>query len=287
MKGKDIRPPCRVTGTPAAPALSATRPSMACPDPPRSRLPGVGATTRPLRARQVVMATGRAGPAPCQRCWLLPSAGSGPSHQEPACPAPALARPVRPGRPLSPAGRRSTARGLRRSPGRNSRVQTGAHARRYASARSRSAGAHPCALLPTPSGARSSASVMACWRRPWSRSNLVSGRMLGLSRHRKSWRAGTSAPMNPSLSGCSRSAGQDARQWPVGPQLCPLDRRTGPSPTEGPLPLSQRAALLRMAPQARDWRPSARYPGPASRASGAAGWNRLVTAWVSGGETGR
>ena len=41
-------------------------------------LPGVGAATRPFRARQVVMATRRAGPASCQRCWLLPASRLGP-----------------------------------------------------------------------------------------------------------------------------------------------------------------------------------------------------------------
>jgi polar amino acid transport system substrate-binding protein len=39
-----------------------------------------------------------------------------------------------------------------------------------------------------------------------------------------------------------RSAGQDARQWPVGRRLCPLDRRTDPGPAESPLPLSRVAA---------------------------------------------
>jgi hypothetical protein len=33
---------------------------------------------------------------------------------------------------------------------------------------------------------------------------------------------------------------------PVGRQSCPLDRRTGPGPAEGPLPVSRMAALIRM-----------------------------------------
>lgn len=77
------------------------------------------------------------------------------TYQEPAGPTRGVALPVRSCRSLSPAGTRRTACDLRRSPAHSSRAQTGADARRYAPARLRSAGDHPCALLPTPSGTRS------------------------------------------------------------------------------------------------------------------------------------